>query len=78
VIFFLEVGLLLVVLPWSAFWDNNYFVVKWPAIRPYLTNDFVRGGVTGLGGVNLVAGFVDLLLVFGSRGSRDATDGPVA
>jgi len=34
VAFFLEVGLLLVVLPWSTFWDNNYFVLKWPAIRP--------------------------------------------
>jgi len=76
VAFFLEVGLLLVVLPWSSFWDNNYFVLKWPTIRPFLTNHFVRGGVTGLGGVNLVAGFVDLSLVFGARASRDATDRP--
>jgi hypothetical protein len=74
VAFFLEVGLLLVVLPWSAFWDNNYFVLKWPTIRPFLTNYFVRGGVTGLGGVNLVAGFVDLSLVFGGRQSRNAPD----
>jgi hypothetical protein len=78
VAFFLEVGLLLVVLPWSTFWDNNYFVLKWPAIRPFLTNHFVRGGVTGLGGVNLAAGFVDLSLVFASRESRDATDRPAA
>jgi hypothetical protein len=78
VAFFLEVGLLLVVLPWSSFWDNNYFVLQWPAIRPFLTNHFVRGGVTGLGGVNLVAGFVDLSMVLASRESRDATDQPVA
>ena len=78
VAFFLEVGLLLVVLPWSTFWDNNYFVVKWPAIRPLLTNHFVRGAITGLGGVNLVAGFVDLTLVFTSREPRDATDRPAA
>ena len=78
VAFFLEVGLLLVVLPWSTFWDNNYFVLKWPAIRPFLTNHFVRGGVTGLGGVNLAAGFADLSLVFASRESRDATDRPAA
>jgi hypothetical protein len=70
--------LLLVVLPWSALWDNNYFVLRWPEIRPFLTNHFVRGGITGLGGVNLVAGFVDLSLVFGGRGSDDATDPPGA
>jgi hypothetical protein len=78
VAFFLEVGLLLVVLPWSSFWDNNYFVLKWPVIRPFLTNHFVRGGVTGLGGVNLVAGFADLAMMFASRESPDATDRPVA
>jgi hypothetical protein len=78
VAFFLEVGLLLIVLPWSAFWDNNYFVLQWPSIRPYLTNHFVRGAVTGLGGVNLVGGFADLSLVFAARESRDATDRPVA
>jgi hypothetical protein len=27
---FLEVGLLLVVLPWSGFWDRNYFVSAAP------------------------------------------------
>ena len=54
VAFFLEVGLLLLVLPWSAFWENNYFAEAWPLIRPFLTNNFVRGGVTGLGVVNLV------------------------
>jgi polyferredoxin len=78
VAFFLEVGLLLVVLPWSTFWDNNYFVSRWPFIRPFLTNHFVRGGITGLGGVNLAAGFADLSLVFTSRESRDATDRPAA
>ena len=47
--FFLETGLLLVVLPWSTFWTRNYFVIHWPVISPWLVNDFVRGGVTGIG-----------------------------
>ena len=76
VAFFFEVGLLLLVLPWSAFWERNYFVFTWPAIRPFLTSDFVRGGVTGLGAVNVVAGVADLMLVFSSRARRDITDGP--
>jgi len=45
--------------------------VTWPALQPLLTNNFVRGAVTGLGLVNLIAGFVDLALIFLSRGDRD-------
>jgi hypothetical protein len=78
VAFFLEVGLLLIVLPWSAFWDSNYFALTWPSFRPFLTNNFVRGAVTGLGVVNLCAGFADLSLVFGSRERRDASGRPAA
>ena len=67
VAFFLEVGLLLVVLPWSGFWERNYFAMTWPALRDLLTNNFVRGAVTGLGLVNLYAGFADLAIVFAGR-----------
>jgi hypothetical protein len=77
-VFFLEVGLLLVVLPWSPFWDRNYFALVWPAIQPFLTNNFVRGAVTGLGLVNLCAGFADLALLFASRDRSDATGRPAA
>ncbi len=67
VAFFLEVGLLLVVLPWSGFWERNYFAMTWPPLRELLTNNFVRGAVTGLGLVNLYAGFADLAIVFAGR-----------
>ena len=66
--FFLETGLLLVFLPWSSFWSRNYFVLHWPALAAWLVNDFVRGGVTGLGVVNIAAGIVDLVPVVLSRG----------
>jgi hypothetical protein len=65
--FFLEVGLLLIVLPWSAFWERNYFAAASPHIATLIRNNFVRGAVTGLGVVNLVAGFVDLIPVLGLR-----------
>ena len=77
-IFFLEVGAVLTLAPWSAYWDRNYFAETLPAIRALITNNFVRGAITGLGGVNLVAGFVDLSLVFASREPRDASDRPAA
>jgi hypothetical protein len=71
VAFFLEVGLLLIVLPWSPFWDRNYFASAWPVLQLLLTNNFFRGAVTGLGFVNLYAGFADLALVFAAREHRD-------
>jgi hypothetical protein len=67
VAFFLEVGLLLVVLPWSEFWERNYFALSLPSVRSIVTNNFVRGGITGLGVVNLVIGFAELAIVFKTR-----------
>jgi hypothetical protein len=64
VAFFVEVGLLLIVLPWSTAWEKNYFAYAWPALRTLLSNDFVRGAVSGLGLVNLFAGFAELAPVF--------------
>lgn len=72
VAFFFEVGLLLVVLPWSSFWEQNYFAYAWPWIRPILTNDFVRGAVSGLGFVNLFAGVAELVPVLALRDRSDA------
>jgi hypothetical protein len=45
--------------------------VTWPSLQPLLTNNFVRGAVTGLGLVNLIAGFADLAFVFFSRSGGD-------
>jgi hypothetical protein len=67
VAFFLEGGLLLIVLPWSSFWDLNYFGYAWPELAPFLKNNFIRGGVTGLGFVNLIAGVADLMPILGAR-----------
>jgi hypothetical protein len=56
---------LLVVMPWwPAFWEHNYFALAWPPLRTFLSNNFVRGAVSGLGVVNLFAGFADLALIF--------------
>jgi hypothetical protein len=59
--------LLLIVLPWSTFWERNYFVYAWPGLRPVVTNEYVRGAVTGLGFVNLVTAFLELVPVFRGR-----------
>jgi hypothetical protein len=72
-VFFLEVGLLLVVVPWSAFWAHNYFAETWPALRPVVTNNFVRGAISGLGLVNLVVGLADLSKLFVAHARPDVT-----
>jgi hypothetical protein len=66
-VFFIEVGLLLMVLPWSGFWESNYFVYAWPALEPLFVSPFFRGAVTGVGFLNLVAGFGEMSDVFGVR-----------
>jgi hypothetical protein len=71
VAFFIEVGLLLIVLPWSSFWERNYFALVIPAIQPLLTNNFIRGAVSGLGVLNLLAGFAELAPVFAPRDRHD-------
>ena len=42
----------------------------WLPLRPFLENNFVRGAVSGLGVVNLFAGFADLAYLFGVRAPR--------
>jgi hypothetical protein len=70
VAFFVEVGLLLLVLPWSTFWETNYFASLWPPLLPWITNDYVRGGVSGIGVINLCAGMLELVGVFALRDAR--------
>jgi hypothetical protein len=61
VVFFLEVGLVLTLAPWSAYWDRNYFGETLPIVHELITNNFVRGAVTGLGLVNICAAVADLV-----------------
>jgi hypothetical protein len=67
VVYFLEVGFLLVILPWFAFWDRNYFADAVPLLGVIARNDFVRGAVSGLGVINIGAAVSELISVFAAR-----------
>lgn len=67
IVFFFEVGFVLALVPWSLYWERNYFADSFPLFRQVITNNFVRGGVTGLGLVNLAVGVLELLSVFMAR-----------
>src|SRR5512140_1022113 len=49
VIFCIELGMLLAVLPWTPVWVNNGLVVAHPLLKSILQQNFVRGLVTGFG-----------------------------
>jgi hypothetical protein len=67
VAYFIEVGLLLVLVPWSPFWERNYFLTALPALQDIVRNNYLRGGVSGLGVVNLLMGFNELASVLVAR-----------
>ena len=67
VAYFIEVGLLLVLVPWSPFWERNYFLTAFPVLHDIVHNYYVRGGVSGLGVVNLLMGFNELASVLLER-----------
>ncbi len=69
--YFLEAGFILVVAPWSAFWERNFFAASAPALQPLLENAFVRGAVSGIGAVTALAGLAELGGLIGTRRSRE-------
>jgi len=44
-----ELGALLLYLPWSPFWERNYFLAHFPVLLPIALHPSVRGLVSGLG-----------------------------
>jgi hypothetical protein len=72
---FVEVGLVLLIVPWSILWDRNYFIDVFPQVQALATNNYVRGAVSGLGAVNIGAGIAELVAVFAARAR---THGPSA
>ena len=59
--YFLEVGLVLIFVPWSTYWDWNLLGEVIPTLRVTFQNNYVRGGVSGIGLINLIAGFDEIM-----------------
>ncbi len=58
--FCLEIGIFLLVFPWTEYWDSNYFSGLFPAWEPYWDNMYIRGAISGLGVVNLYISFIEI------------------
>ncbi|MEP7339233.1 MAG: hypothetical protein ABI977_15970 [Acidobacteriota bacterium] len=61
-----EIGLLLIIIPWKPYWDDNFFLyfitgklhAAWMAT--FLKHKLVRGAVSGIGVLNILAGLYDI------------------
>ncbi len=56
----LELGLFLVIFPWSSYWDDNFFSSLGAGWSHIWSNPYVRGGVSGLGLLNLYICFLEI------------------
>jgi hypothetical protein len=70
IVFYVEVGLVLAVVPWSTYWERNYFAGILPVLHATITNYFFRGAVSGLGLVNLAAAIAELRSLLAGRRIR--------
>jgi hypothetical protein len=55
------VGFFLMLVPWSAIWERNYFLETFPHLRPVLLSPTLKGAVCGLGLANVYLGVTEIL-----------------
>src|SRR5260370_39189412 len=60
IVFCLEIGVVLLVFPWSDYWDNNFFSTWIPKLHGLWDNSYVRGAVSGLVITNIYIAFGEL------------------
>jgi hypothetical protein len=54
-------GVLLIILPWTPEWTDNYLLLSYPGLRTWVANGFFRGICSGLGLLDVWIGFWEAL-----------------
>lgn len=67
--YLLEAGLLLILAPWSRFWDRNYFAALQPVVAEWFAHPYVKGAVSGIGLVSVAAAVVEIGAMIARRGA---------
>jgi hypothetical protein len=72
IIFCFELGLFLVIYPWTESWTENYLSIAAPdrveSVWRHLWNSpYVRGGVSGIGLVNIWIALAEVFRMFAKR-----------
>jgi hypothetical protein len=57
VVLLFEMGALLLYLPWSAFWEQNYFLNHYPWLMRVVLHPSLRGIVSGIGVLDIFVAF---------------------
>ena len=70
----LLVGTILVVAPWTGLWESNYLLAPHPALRQLLLSAFTRGGISGLGLVNILLALHEARQRFAQREADEGGD----
>ncbi|MGA8432632.1 MAG: hypothetical protein WB729_22590 [Candidatus Sulfotelmatobacter sp.] len=54
-------GVLLIILPWTPGWTDNYLLLSYPSLRTLVASGFFRGICSGLGLLDIWIGFWEAL-----------------
>jgi hypothetical protein len=73
VIFCIELGMLLTVLPWTRIWTGNSLLAAHPAWQALARDNFARGVITGIGVVDVWIGIWEAVH-YRDPGKRDKKD----
>jgi hypothetical protein len=65
-----EMGALLLYLPWSTFWERNFFLSHYPSLIPIVLHPSFRGVISGVGILDL---FIAVGLIAPKQGPTSAT-----
>jgi hypothetical protein len=72
----LEMGAFLLYLPWSNFWEQNFFLLHLPqSLRILILHSSIRGIVSGIGVLDILAG---ISMIQSKAGSPNASANPPA
>jgi hypothetical protein len=67
----------LIVAPWkTTFWDRNFFIERLPLLESIFLSVFVRGAVSGIGGLTTLAGLAELAGLFVGQASKEPAGKP--
>ncbi len=61
VVFCFYVGLLLCLLPWTRYWNENHYLLTVPGLGPLMYSGITRGIVSGLGLLDLWIGISEVI-----------------
>ena len=64
-------GVLLIILPWTPEWTDNYLLLSYPSLRTLVSNGFFRGLCSGLGLLDIWIGFWEALHYHEHKSSQE-------